>query len=379
MPDMIFRPSHWGKGKPSSHNMNIRRRSPPSSHQKQNRNMQQESRKAKLAAAASNTTLQSSRLMQYPTVRRLHSNSSPTLASGGATAAALNKSTSMDTASERLSPPPTVNKSFAPAFLPTHANTDTVNGQDATAVDDMDVEDTFPAFENDDNRSPYQRSPRRDSSSRNNKRPRKSMSGGAANHGKNFINWKAKLKSIQNSLMHDQTRLRSYPYPDKPSSRFDISDPRNNAKSYMDVTIMSHPVPCLPVTTHRPRKHDGRGESCTVLAFLHNYHVHATNTTTTTSSGAVDNGQPLKDCYVWMMFSNDQMIQKDQQLRIYNAVIVPYPEQTKVGGGSEYGTTISCAHMVLCTDLCEPYPTSILGPLRVVGGVDNTTMQVELT
>jgi len=191
----------------------------------------------------------------------------------------------------------------------------------------------------------------------------------------------AELRSLRGSIEGDWVRFQSgtYPYRDPSKRRLDVNDPRNRAEYYVDVTILSE-----------PRSWSREGKKIVFLGYIHNkvrikkrneivahsscsqsmrfrmpsQSIAAINTgtaqATSRTSETNDNGAYQHDppYHAWICFMRDtvreQRITQKTQLRIYNAVIV-----------SKDCFLSSSFPTVLCTQLCEPYP-STLPPLPEV-------------
>jgi hypothetical protein len=196
-----------------------------------------------------------------------------------------------------------------------------------------------------------------------------------------------RLQRIRDTIRGDQIRFSSGQYPCTKMMRHSIrgtdrNDPRYRAKTVLDVTILQQePQPiCWKSASDAPSSpsfssHPLLGRGLVVLpCFIHHWSTTTTNTssslvsavdavpptTTTTSSTIVP--QQQNSC---IMFTNDTIQQQNivpgLQLRIYNAIYIPIPEQQQV-----HGSNPVCRDMdgvIVGTQLCEPYPKSILPPL----------------
>ena len=193
------------------------------------------------------------------------------------------------------------------------------------------------------------------------------------------------LKQIKSELRIDGTRLRSgeYPFPSNTatgnsSRRFDMCDPRNRATSYMDVTLVGDTL--VPWNTPPPmRGRQSTPRNFTLLGYIHSHHHYADrDPRTSTTAGDVDKSpvtispDNLSNSFAWISLSSDTVQEHNlfnkstpqgYQLRIYNAIttaIVAAEEEEK----SVSNVNNKCRFSVLCTQLCEPYPTNILGVLQ---------------
>ena len=169
-----------------------------------------------------------------------------------------------------------------------------------------------------------------------------------------------RLRALKSAVDGDTIRFQSgmYPFAQSVNRRFDLSDPRNRAASYMDVSIVCEPVPW------------DEHERITVLGF-----IHKSGKVTTKASGTSDSAGRLMDGgrFAWISFTYDtareQNVRKGSKLRIYNTVSVPSSSTIQVrGAGTENDATIEqrCDHTILCTQLCEPYPDSLPALQNVV-------------
>lgn len=177
------------------------------------------------------------------------------------------------------------------------------------------------------------------------------------------------LHSTRVSIEADCARLRSGSYPYRPLEmrRHDVNDPRNRADTIMDVTIVGHPVPS-----------ESEVEMAVVMGFIHQFmenehklktirmpgrsrrvchetsHELSVESTTNTATAIVEKPLLLPlPTYAWLCFRRDTYadlgIVQGTQLRIYNPQRIPMGE--------------SSFSIVVCTRLCEIYPSCGLPPL----------------
>ena len=155
-------------------------------------------------------------------------------------------------------------------------------------------------------------------------------------------------KQVKTELRTDGTRLRSgeYPFPRKVTSRFDVYDPRNLAASYLDVTLLGDSWTIAGGGGRASKTPPNQ----TILGYIHVHHRFRDRL-------SLDFSVTANPSLASICFSQDTLQEHNllnaspqgRQLRIYNAVVLPsQPER----------------FLVLCTQLCEPYPTDILGQLQ---------------
>jgi hypothetical protein len=156
-----------------------------------------------------------------------------------------------------------------------------------------------------------------------------------------------RLRAIRSAVDGDRVRFQSGMYPFT-SRRFDLSDPRNCATSYMDVSVVGEPVPW------------SENERVTVLGFIHR------NEKTKSSDNEAGIVCAQKSaCFAWLCFTfetaREQKLCQGSQLRIYNAVSVPTKTPIQIDGlGEEHVMKDrTCNQTVICTQLCESYPKSL--------------------
>jgi hypothetical protein len=161
-----------------------------------------------------------------------------------------------------------------------------------------------------------------------------------------------RLRSLRSAVNGDTIRFQSgmYPFAQSANKRFDLSDPRNRAASYVDVSIVGEPVPW--------DEHD----RITALGFIHKSAKVTTKGSTSDFAGRLIGGSR----FAWISFTyetaREQNVRKGSKLRIYNTVSIPSSSTIQVRGFSvENDATIEqrCEHTILCTQLCETYPDSL--------------------
>ena len=160
-----------------------------------------------------------------------------------------------------------------------------------------------------------------------------------------------RLRTLRSAVDGDCVRFQSgmYPFAQSASKRYDLTDPRNRATSYMDVSIVAEPVTW------------NNNDRVTVLGFVH-AHVKSKSLA---KAADVDTRGFRNAWFAWLSFTFDtareQKLRQGSQLRIYNAIIVPSKESVQIDGLkiSLPEEDRCCAQTVLCTQLCEPYPDSL--------------------
>ena len=180
------------------------------------------------------------------------------------------------------------------------------------------------------------------------------------------------LKEVKSELRIDGTRLRSgeYPFPNKVTSRFDLYDPRNRATCYLDVTLLGESW--VPWNTTAPvRGRQATPSNMTILGYIHNHHRYPERDPCTPTSAEQHPAVAANNTLAWICFSSDTVQEhnllksspRGYQLRIYNAIVTAIVE-----GEENVQVSDNCRYSVLCTQLCEPYPANILGPLQPTVG-----------
>jgi hypothetical protein len=230
--------------------------------------------------------------------------------------------------------------SFTPAFLSSRLPTNTVSEEDQ-----VDGNESFPE-------STHMLSPRLGS-------PTGMYSPPSRKTGKSKISkagpgpLSRRLKVIRDAVKGDSVRFQCGQYPFSAKAAFDMNDPRNRSKSYMDVTVMGDSCPWAKDSSQR----------LTVLAYIHTHEP-------TTTTHAVDAAFDCKKCMVWLCFSfetaREQNLRIGSELRIYNAVAIPVASKSDAKDPVDF--------IVLCTQLCEPYP-AVLPKLPDVASITSMVDQ----
>jgi hypothetical protein len=144
-----------------------------------------------------------------------------------------------------------------------------------------------------------------------------------------------RLQSFRDETRGDLLRLQSGQYPFS-LKRSDPNDPRKRASTTCNITVLGTPI--------------GTGKLLTALCYIHSWEVSPLKDGTANLPSANDpNG------LVWAAFSIDtagqtNLVVPGSQLRIYNAVAVPL-------------ASTQVPLLILCTVLCESYPTRHLPAL----------------
>ena len=232
---------------------------------------------------------------------------------------------------------------FGPTFLTNRkrkiVKTDQVNDED----DDTEVcnEEAKSTRTEKSPASPYKLSPQR-------KKKRKGIFG-------------TLLQSIRSSVDADKARLLSgnYPYRDAEQRKHDANDPRNRAYTYMDVTIVGHPHPMLG-------PHALLGNTATMVGYIHQHtrnesriHTirmpsrtrrfrHVTSELNSDKTEQSNEYLPLLEdpCYAYFCFKRDSGVDFGSKIRIYNPRVLK-------------SNDAQIKHIVLSTNLCESYPSSL--------------------
>lgn len=376
----LHRPKHWGAAPLS---LSSKRQDRPTAFLQASR----QKRKAELTAALTRAT-SSSRVKMMTTLRppaSLAANASnQRLAPAGEQMPLNTDTTSLSTCSAPLS--------FAPAFFSTAARSSVPASCEAVMENDdlllLPEATLLMSPSNSNNRMAgafqQQRQPLQ---------PNGTLSPAPGRKSKAVKGPLAKrLKSIRDGIKGDAIRFSSGQYPFSVRS-VDRNDPRNRADSVCDVTILGNPIPW--------DTHQSRGESSsnrhqqnhqhrlmTALSYVHSW------ITTGTSSRSARSEQPNFDGVqrgmrdgelAWIVFAYDtareQNLALGSQLRIYNAVSAPCAIVTPTTTSSTIITTADSNSdvaktqadgvkwIVLCSQLCEAYPSSVLPPLPDVSAV----------
>lgn len=147
-----------------------------------------------------------------------------------------------------------------------------------------------------------------------------------------------RLKTLRDATKGDSVRFQCGQYPFSKTAAFDMNDPRNRAKSYMDVTILGESVSWVNKDWQR----------LTVLVY-----VHAHRRTGTTEADNANIGK--QQCLAWLCVSFDtareQSLCVGSELRMYNAVATPVSKQ------AEHANSKDAVNLIVMAQLCEPYPS----------------------
>lgn len=141
----------------------------------------------------------------------------------------------------------------------------------------------------------------------------------------------------------------SYPLSGYNKRKGDVNDPRNRAKNYADVTV-------LEIISQ-----SGLESHVICLSYVHQIVAAAKDSDISSSRNEFGSSQFQKG-FLWTYFHPDTVrycsIQANTQLRVYDSVFVT------LNDGDE-GTNHQILGYLLCTQLCENYP-SYLAPYAKV-------------
>jgi hypothetical protein len=169
-----------------------------------------------------------------------------------------------------------------------------------------------------------------------------------------------RLQSIRQRIDGDAIRLSSgqYPFRLKP----DGNDPRSRADSFCDVTILGIPVP-WQVHSNLQR------ELLVVRGYIHSWTVVSAAAPSTIAPSQV---------FVWIVLSNriacEHSLAEGSQIRVYDATFVDWQTRTNSSGSADNAMDLatdqvnneknaSMQKVLLCSNLCEVYHSSLLPPL----------------
>lgn len=169
------------------------------------------------------------------------------------------------------------------------------------------------------------------------------------------------LQTIRSSVDADKARLLSgnYPYRHAEQRKHDANDPRNRAHTFMDVTIVGHPHPMLG-------PHVLLGNTATMVGYIHQHtrndsRIHTIrmpsrtrrfrHVTSELNSDQTEHSNEylpvLEDpCYAYFCFKRDSGVDFGSKIRIYNPRVLN-------------SNDAQIKHIVLSTNLCESYPSSL--------------------
>jgi hypothetical protein len=203
---------------------------------------------------------------------------------------------------------------------------------------------------------------------------RKTVGGGVAG-GNNT--WSKRLKAIRDQIHGDRIRFQSgqYPFTVRP---LHCNDPRYRAQSVADVTIAG-----IPIHDHQYQQHANtdpvqQQHHVLVPGYVHHWTQRSRN-----KNNNYPHNQHNDDdsstrwfqghCYAWIALpyetAKEQSVVAGVSLRIYNAIPVRYSGSKKASSYHD-----DDAWMLLCTQLCEPYPSSVLPALEVPPPVPNPSV-----
>jgi hypothetical protein len=191
--------------------------------------------------------------------------------------------------------------------------------------------------------------------------------------------WTKRFATLRNSRANDSVRLQNQAFSrHRHNHAFDLNDPRKRANSYTDVTIVGG-GDCTGSASWIHAAAAGvvgeQDSKIAVLAYLHR-HVRAGSETKHPPSFQE------KELFAWVSFTlataRSINLQKGIQLRLYNAVVVPSRHAVTIDSHATAALgakgSMECRHVVICTHLCEPYPSGLepLPPIRgLAPGPDN--------
>jgi len=174
-----------------------------------------------------------------------------------------------------------------------------------------------------------------------------------------------KLRSIRGMIEGNCARLHSGSYPFRQyGKRGDVNDPRNRAQCFVDVTLVQHPV-----------EHE---RHYVALAYAHQFVIikkkYITDRNEEDNEICSRTNLDLKG-YVWIYFLQETLracdIQNKTQLRIYNVIAVKVERKGNLRNETLFGrqnyeskSTITVRYALICSQLCEVYP-SFLPPLEI--------------
>jgi hypothetical protein len=139
---------------------------------------------------------------------------------------------------------------------------------------------------------------------------------------------------IRDAVKGDRIRFQSGQYPFSKTS-LDTNDPRNRAKTYVDVTVLGEST--------------GWDQRVTVLGYIHSLVV-------VSKESQPEENDPTSQ-FAWICLGYDtareQKIGRGSQLRIYNAV--PVRLTVPLTKADPENPSSSVKWIILSTELCEPY------------------------
>ena len=152
------------------------------------------------------------------------------------------------------------------------------------------------------------------------------------------------------------------------------SDPRNRADTVCNVTVLGIPTTATAAAPVSSSSSSSEKQHLIVLAMIHDWTAPTTATTNNNSSSEASFG-PHGQQLAWMSFTfetaREQKLAEGSQLRIYNAISIPIVVAASGANHQDDDDANTAAQvvkwMVVCTQLCEPYPAHVLPALPVVG------------
>ena len=185
--------------------------------------------------------------------------------------------------------------------------------------------------------------------------------------------WEKRLHALRNANMSDAIRLFH------PDNFVDWNNPRHKSTSHTDLTIIGDPNKIASKTAltmveegnHNSLQH----HKVHILCLVHN-HVQKDEGCMIPAIASVTNDSdvstskiPQAPFYSWVTFqkstSRSISLQRGQQLRVYNAQLIPCRSDTIIhmptkianhfAGDCHRNMSTSCRHILICTELCELY------------------------
>ena len=179
--------------------------------------------------------------------------------------------------------------------------------------------------------------------------------------------WTKRLRLLRDTHKGDCIRFQSGQYPFVKKGSLDMNDPRNRAKSYMDVTLLGEGAAW-----------DHEFEKLTFLGVVHTHHDANTSLPQPPSRA---HGQLAWICFTYET-AREKGLQANSSLRIYNpvafpakkrvAVVTPGHEQQQQ---QQQQQQPAVEWTICCTQLCERYPEQ----LPKLPNIDATYLQFGLS
>ena len=147
------------------------------------------------------------------------------------------------------------------------------------------------------------------------------------------------LRNLKASINSKCSRLQSGCYPFSTNgNKKDVSDPRNRVESYMDVTIVQM------LETKKTNNHD------LALAYIHR---HIVSKKKESDNIPVNRNEGFVEALFCIETTRSISIRPRIQLRIYDAMLISRK------GQAEQPSIFSILGTLICTQLCEQYPSSM--------------------